>query len=166
MRVLLAVLGLAVAVLPARAQDHEGCPMKTPAGARQAQVDHRHQDTTGIVSEGTEHHFLLARDGGSIRLEAKDPAQAETRDAVRAHLRDIARAFTAGDFAMPMRIHDQVPPGVASMKAYGASIRYTYAATDKGGTVSIATSDPAAVAAVHEFLRFQIRDHGTGDPTE
>jgi hypothetical protein len=30
--------------------------------------------------------------------------------------------------------------------------------------VRIRTSDPEAVAAVHEFLRFQIRDHGTGDP--
>lgn len=166
MRVLLAVLSVAVAATPVRAQEHEGCPMKGPMGARHAQVDQRHQDTTGIQSDGTAHHFLLARDGGSIRLEVNDPAQAETRDAIRAHLREIARAFAAGDFSMPMHIHDQAPPGVDTMKAHAASIRYTYAATPKGGAVSIATADPEAVAAVHEFLRFQIRDHGTGDPTE
>jgi hypothetical protein len=32
--------------------------------------------------------------------------------------------------------------------------------------VTIATTDPKALAAVHEFLRFQISDHGTGDPIE
>jgi hypothetical protein len=34
-----------------------------------------------------------------------------------------------------------------------------------GGRVDIATSDPAALAAVHQFLKFQIAEHKTGDPT-
>lgn len=67
---------------------------------------------------------------------------------------------------MPGRIHDQVPPGVEGMKARQDAIRYTFSETPKGGTVAIATTDAAALAAVHEFLRFQISDHGTGDPIQ
>ena len=67
---------------------------------------------------------------------------------------------------MPMLIHDQVPPGVESMKARRASIHYTYAETPRGGVVSIATTDQDARAAIHEFLRFQILDHHTGDSRE
>ena len=31
--------------------------------------------------------------------------------------------------------------------------------------MDIVTSDPAALAAVHQFLKFQIAEHKTGDPT-
>src|SRR5260221_8657307 len=99
------------------AQDHEHWLLATSASvAHQSEVDHRHGEVWGVGHEATEHHFLLAKDGGSIRLEVKDPGQLEARDRIREHLRAIARAFAAGDFSMPMRIHDQVPPGVEVMK--------------------------------------------------
>jgi hypothetical protein len=44
-------------------------------------------------------------------------------------------------------------------------IRYQYVETANGGRVNIVTSDPGALAAVHAFLRFQIAEHKTGDPT-
>ena len=47
-----------------------------------------------------------------------------------------------------------------------AEIRYTFEEIEGGGRVRIATSDPAALAAVHDFLRFQIEDHRTGDPLD
>ena len=67
---------------------------------------------------------------------------------------------------MPTTIHAQVPPGAAVMKERKAAIRYAYSPTERGGQVRISTSDPRALEAVHEFLRFQVRDHGTGDPAE
>ncbi len=155
-----------MAAATAAAQDHEECPMHAAHAGRQAEVDQRHQHTTGVPSDGTRHHFLLAKDGGSIQLGVADPTRTDARDAVREHLRAIARAFATGDFSMPMAIHDQVPPGVDVMKARRDAIRYAYADTPAGGSVTIATGDAEALAAVHAFLRFQIRDHGTGDPTE
>jgi hypothetical protein len=131
-----------------------------------AGVDQRHQEATGLPSNGIEHHFLLSTDGGAIRLEVKDATQTAARDRVRAHLKEIARSFSAGDFSMPAHIHDQVPPGVDGMKAHQDAIRYTFSETPHGGTLTIATADAAAIAAVHEFLRFQISDHGTGDPVQ
>ena len=44
-------------------------------------------------------------------------------------------------------------------------IRYRFEQTALGGRVGIVTTDPAALAAVHAFLRYQIQDHQTGNPT-
>jgi hypothetical protein len=41
---------------------------------------------------------------------------------------------------------------------------FRYESLDKGGKVVAETADPAALAALHDFLRFQIREHKTGDP--
>lgn len=148
----------------AQAQDHANCPLMAKEKARQAQVDHRHHQATGLSNDGTVHHFRLAADGGSIELAATDPGRADLRDEARAHLRHVARAFAEGDFSLPERIHEQAPPGVSAMKARRDAIRYTFEETAGGGRVVIATSDDEARAAIHEFLRFQVRDHGTDDP--
>jgi hypothetical protein len=164
MRVLAAAAVIGIGMAPTtRAQEHADCPMASSKEHRSG-VDQRHDQATGV--DASAHQFLLAEDGGSIRLEVTDPKDVAGRDRIREHLQDIAKAFAEGDFSMPMRIHDQVPPGVEVMRARRTGIRYAYAATEKGGIVTISTKDAQAVEAVHEFLRFQIRDHGTGDPTE
>jgi hypothetical protein len=156
------VFGLAIGVAPlASAQEHHECPMHAE---HQSAVDRRHQSLTGVPSDTTQHHFVVTKDGGVIHLDAK-AGDREARTRVRQHLQQIARAFGAGDFAMPTSIHDQVPPGAEVMKERRASIQYRYDNTPNGGRVSITTSDPRALDAVHEFLRFQVLDHGTGDPT-
>jgi hypothetical protein len=159
---LLVVSGLAAGT---GAQDYANCPMAGPDTHR-ARVDKRHGKATGVAHEGTVHHFLLADDGGSIRLEATDASQVEARNRIREHLQTVARSFAAGDFALPMLIHDQVPPGVDVMKKRKHAIQYAYASSENGGVVRISTRDSRALEAVHEFLRFQIRDHGTNDPIE
>ena len=160
---------LAVALGPAAAalgQDHSTCPMMSKAAEHRAAVDHRHHAATGVSHEASVHHFLLTPEGGTIRLEAASEAPPADREQIRVHLRHVARSFAAGNFELPMLIHDQVPPGVAVMKKMKAAIRYAFSETDRGGEVRITTKDAAALAAVHRFLRFQIDDHGTGDPKE
>jgi hypothetical protein len=146
-------------------QEHAGCPMAAPA-KHQADVDRRHDEVSGTAHDSVVHHFVLARDGGSIQLETADASDPEGRDHIRMHLRTVARAFALGDFTMPMLVHDQTPPGIAVMKERRDRIRYRFSATDKGGVVRISTRDAEALAAVHAFLRFQIQDHATGDPTD
>jgi hypothetical protein len=164
MNVLLAAVVLA-GVGATQADQHADCPMASAKG-RRAEMDRRHDTVTGVGHEDAVHHFLLAPDGGTIRLEVTDAAQVEARDRIREHLKVVTRSFGAGDFALPMIIHDRVPPGVRVMKKMKAAIHYDFAPTDKGGEVRISTADPGALSAIHSFLRFQIRDHGTGDPTE
>ena len=64
-----------------------------------------------------------------------------------------------------MFIHAQTPPGVPTMKRLKTRISDAYEPTAAGGRVTISTKDPKALTAVHAFLRFQIEDHRTGDPT-
>jgi hypothetical protein len=44
-------------------------------------------------------------------------------------------------------------------------IEWKFEETPNGGRVRITTKDTEALAAIHEFLRFQIEDHRTGDST-
>lgn len=134
---------------------HEHCPMMS---AKQ-RADHG----MGFDQARTTHHFLLTADGGTIRVEANDSKDTESRDQIRIHLAHIAMAFAEGDFDIPMFVHDQVPPGVLVMKSKKDGIRYHFESTERGGQVVIHTSDSEALIAIHEFLAFQIREHKTGD---
>jgi hypothetical protein len=118
----------------------------------------------GFRHELTAHHFHLLKDGGAIEVEAADPTDAASKAAIRGHLERIAGMFARGDFSLPLFIHDAVPPGVEVMQRLKGQITYTAENTAQGAQVRIATSNPEALTAVHEFLRFQIEDHRTGDP--
>jgi len=96
-------------------------------------------------------------------LDANDAA---TLKMVRHHLQTIANDFAAGDFAKPEAVHDRLPDGAARMKELRAAINYQYSKIRSGGRVRITTSNAKALEAVHEFLRFQIREHKTGDSLE
>jgi hypothetical protein len=80
------------------------------------------------------------------------------------HLGHIAHMFGEGNFEIPMLVHDQTPPGAPDMKRLAAEIKYAYESAPRGGRVRIQTRNPEALSAVHEFLKFQIREHKTRDP--
>ncbi len=128
---------------------------------------HRGQMVMGFDQEKTVHHFALYDDGGAIEVGVKAPDDTKDRDAIRSHLPHIAMMFGAGNFDAPMLVHDSANvPGTKVMAARKDAIRYRYEDTPAGGRVSIVTTDPAALAAVHAFLRYQIAEHKTGDPTD
>ena len=57
-----------------------------------------------------------------------------------------------------------LPPGTSAMKRLREKILYNYEETPTGARVVIKTADPSALDAIHDFLRYQIREHETGDP--
>jgi hypothetical protein len=120
----------------------------------------------GFSQDKTTHHFSLLKDGGAIQVSINDPKDDATRSHIRMHLSHVAEMFSAGDFDVPMFIHDTTPPGVATMERLHKEIHYQYEQTDTGAKIVIATTNPEALNAVHEFLRFQISEHRTGDRTE
>jgi len=73
--------------------------------------------------------------------------------------------FKQGNFNAPMLIHARTPPGVPTMKKLRSEIRYEVQDTPQGARVRVSSENAKAIAAIHEFLIFQIRDHQTGDPT-
>jgi hypothetical protein len=50
------------------------------------------------------------------------------------------------------------------MQSLKSAITYTFESTDRGGRVRFATSNTEARDAIHDFLRYQIKEHATGDP--
>jgi TusA-related sulfurtransferase len=120
----------------------------------------------GFSQTDTTHHFLLTANGGIIQVIANDSANHGTVDAIRNHMEHIAGSFAAGDFSIPHFVHNQQVPGVKVMKKQKAEIKYTAEQIPAGERVVITTNSATALRAVHDFLRFQIKDHQTGDPTE
>ena|SRR5438132_4297460 len=114
----------------------------------------------GFSQSASKHTFRLFTDGGAIEVRAADAA---TVKAIRRHLQMIAKEFAAGDFEKPQAVHDQMPDGAATMKKLRRDIKYHYSEIESGGRVRITTKNRQALAAVHQFLRFQIREHKTGD---
>ena len=135
------------------------------------QDHHRRMNERGAMVMGfdqdkTTHHFYLYSDGGAIDIAVKDPSNLKDRDAIRAHLPHIARMFGDGNFDAPMLIHDSTSvPGTVALKERKDALRYSYVETPGGGRVDIVTTDRGALEALHDFLRYQIVEHQTKDPT-
>jgi hypothetical protein len=154
---------------------HADCPMSgaevhDAAGAGHdshlAAVNERGARAMGFSQTATTHHFILTRDGGFIQVEVKDANDAGNLSSIRQHLAHIARMFSEGNFSTPMLVHDREPEGVTAMRRLKAGIKYDFEETKRGARVRITTNDADALAAVHTFLRFQIKDHQTGDALE
>ena len=118
----------------------------------------------GFDQLATSHHFRLSRSGGAIEVHVNNPQDAQSIAAIATHLGEIAVQFSRGDFGIPLQVHGEKPAGVDALTQQASAITYTFEAAPLGGRVRIAAANPNALAAVHEFLRYQIREHRTGDP--
>ncbi len=132
----------------------------------QDDMNKRGDKVMGFDHTRTTHHFVLTKTGGAIEVSANSAEDSESRDQIRKHLSHIAMMFAEGNFKAPILIHDQNPPGVPVMQRLKSDIEYSFEKTDSGGRVRISTSNDEALRAIHDFLRFQIKEHNTGDPLE
>lgn len=160
---LLLAVSTAQAQTPATDNAMENCPMHSQEAHHHAVVEKHGDEGMGFSHQATTHHFRLATDGGIIEVTANRSDDAASIAAVHSHLSQIALMFKNGNFSIPMFVHDGVPPGVTTMKLLKSKISYRYEETASGGRVHIESKDPVAVAAVHDFLRFQITEHQTGE---
>ena len=120
----------------------------------------------GFDQSKTTHHFTLTKTGGIIQVQANDPSDTASCDHIRMHLQHISKAFAQGDFTDPHEVHAETPPGVPTMKTRKDKITYQFESTPTGAKVIITTADPKASEALHDYLRYQIREHKTADPGE
>jgi hypothetical protein len=160
---------LLVGGLQLAAQDMQSCPMykehMQEASQHQADVEKHGDEAMGFLHDKTTHHFHMYSDGGAIEVTVNDTNDSQNLQAIRTHLTHIVTMFSNGEFSIPMFVHDQVPPGILVMKDKCAEISYSFEELPAGGRVRIKTTNPDALKAVHEILRFQIEDHHTGDTT-
>lgn len=129
----------------------------------QEEMNKRGDHVMGFDHTKTTHHFRLSPQGGTIEITANSPEDTESRDQIRSHLGHISKMFAAGNFNAPMLIHEQTPPGVPVMQKLRSQIEYRFEETESGATIHISTTDGEALKAIYKFLRFQIKEHKTGD---
>lgn len=129
-------------------------------------VNEQGDKTMGFSHEKTRHRFRLFADGGAIEVTTISSGDAESLGQIRMHLGHIAKMFGEGNFEAPMLTHGIVPPGVTVLQKLKSEVSYAFEEIENGGRVRIKTTNPEALMAIHEFLRFQIADHQTGDSTD
>ncbi|HSK43175.1 MAG TPA: hypothetical protein VLA83_04720 [Candidatus Binatia bacterium] len=137
-----------------------------PDHSKHEEMKKRGDQGMGFDQNKITHHFLLRKDGGAIQVTANSAGDKASREEIQMHLHHIAQAFKSGDFDIPMFVHDRTPPGVATMTKLKDQIHYKYEAAQNGGRVVVSSANAEAVAAIHEFLKFQITEHKTGDALE
>ena len=121
----------------------------------------RGEHVMGVNQYTSAHVFEDLPDGGRVVLERADASDTADISTIRAHMRDIQAAFRAGDFTKPFEVHAQDVPGTAVMAAKRSVISYDATDRPRGGEVRIRSSDSVAVAAIHQFLAFQRKEHHT-----
>lgn len=159
----LAVLA-ALALAPLISAQHDAMPPGMSHEEHMKQMNKRGNAAMGFDQDKVTHHFLLTRTGGSIEVAVNQTTDDVTRRQIRDHLKTISREFADGVFTSPTATHAEIPPGVPVMRERKSRIAYTYEETPTGARVVITTTDRKALSALHDFLKYQIREHATGDP--
>jgi len=162
-------ISLAVFIANAQQQERKSPPAQPMSGMSEMQdekMNERGDHVMGFDHTKTTHHFRLLSNGGSIQVIANKADDVESRDQIRMHLGHIAKMFAEGNFNAPMLINDQTPPGVPVMRKLKEEITYSLEEIDRGAAVRISTQNPEALQAIYAFLRFQIKEHKTGDSLE
>jgi hypothetical protein len=124
-----------------------------------AGVQARGQAVMGVDQYTSQHVFEDLPDGGRVVLERDAAGDSVGIATIRAHMRDIARRFASGDFALPGVVHDRAVPGTDVMAARQNAILYAAVDRPRGGELRIVSEDSVAIAAIHQFLVFQRMDH-------
>ena len=128
-----------------------------------AMVNEHGEHVMGFSHEKTTHHFELHYDGGTIDVRANDVKDTGSRDQIRAHFHHIAQMFADGNFKAPMLVHSTTVPGTETMSRLKDELHWDLQETRRGARLTVTADNKTALDAVHEFLRFQIQDHKTGD---
>ncbi len=124
-----------------------------------AAMQSRGAHVMGVDQYTSAHVFEDLPDGGRVVLDRDDAVDTAAIATIRAHMRDIATAFRAGDFTKPFQVHAQAVPGTVGMRERRAAISYEAIDRPRGGEVRIRSNDSVAVRAIHEFLAFQRQQH-------
>jgi len=167
-RVSIALVGVAIMALTVvkAQQQSKKENMNAMGSMSQEEMNKRGDHVMGFDHTKTTHHFRLSPQGGTIEVTANSSDDTESRDQIRSHLGHISKMFAAGNFNAPMLIHEQTPPGVPVMQKLKSEIEYRFEETERGATIHISTTKSKALQAIYKFLRFQIKEHKTGDSLE
>jgi hypothetical protein len=128
---------------------------------RQEDVAKRGADVMPFAHTATMHVFMKTADGGTMRIVAKDAADAQQISMVRAHLQLMRGRFEQGDYSGPAHIHGDAMPGLADLKAAKlGEIAVSYREVQGGAELHFLTADAKLRSAIHDWFDAQLSDHG------
>ena len=159
-RTLLVVLLLVASISARRASaQHSHARMDTSShDSAYAAMQERGRVVMGVDQYTSTHHFDDLPNGGRITLvRTVDDTAGAAR--IQQHLHSIATAFKAGDFTSPTSVHFKNVPGTRVMAEKKSVIGYSVRALARGAELTMQTTDPDAIRAIHEFLAFQRAEH-------
>ncbi|HYP50370.1 MAG TPA: hypothetical protein VEQ34_05460 [Pyrinomonadaceae bacterium] len=159
---ILSVIFTCTACLSQQAKQHD----KKNHDGHHAEVNERGDNAMGFSHRKTTHRFRLLTNGGAIEVRANNADDKESVEQIRKHLRHISQVFPAGNFEAPFLTHGKTPPGVPVMQRLTKEINYEYEEAESGARVRLSTKNAEALAAIHDFMKFQIEDHQTGNSME
>jgi hypothetical protein len=120
---------------------------------------------SGFDSERVVRHFYLLKNGGAIEVAAKDPNDETTVKAVQAYLKKESDLLAKGNFENVNAIYGKLPDGTPQLKKMRDTVTFAAVPEENGGVLRLLTVNPQAKSAIHDYLRYQIDQFKTGDPT-
>lgn len=154
-------LFLAIALPAAAVAQGSTKPAAKPDTAYKA-MQERGKAAMGVDQYTSTHTFDALPTGGRIVLQRDASGDTAGVAQIRAHIREIARAFKAGDFTTPGFVHMQDVPGTKVMRQKREVIAYEPHDLPRGAELIIRTTDAEALKAIQEFMAFQRGEHHAG----
>lgn len=161
LRLELTVFVIALVVTSGAIAQTEMASVQTP----RAEILSRNSQLLGFDLTKTNQHFYLYKNGGAIDISAKNVDDVGSIAAVRRYLEKQEKLFAKGDIELQKQVYTQLPQSLLTMRKLKDEISFSYTATDEGGALRMFTINKDARQAIHDYLKSQIVDNQTGDPT-
>src|SRR4051812_49748529 len=97
-------------VKPAEADPMADCPMHSQH-AKATNVDRRGDEGMGFSHEKTQHHFLIAANGGAFQAQTKEKEDKARGGGVGLDIGHTAKKFCPGEFFFSIFLYMQKAPG-------------------------------------------------------
>ncbi len=135
-----------------------------PANPEQ-EVDTRFSRALGVPLDKVTIHYYLVKNGGVIELSAKNTGDSGTIAALQKYLQNQKDLWEKGKETAVTEVHMHPPEAAATMRKLRNDITFYAAKTDNGGVLRMFSINDQARVAIQDYLRFEINEHKTGDPT-
>lgn len=136
-----------------------------PAANPEQEVESRFSRAMGVPVEKVTVHFYLVKNGGVVELSAKNPTDTTTAAALQKYLQNQKDLWEKGKETAVTDVHLRAPEAASTMRRLRNDITFFMAKTDSGGVLRMFSINEQARAAIQDYLRFEITEHKTGDPT-
>jgi len=110
-------------------------------------------------------HYWLLKNGGAIEMVCKEPCDNSTQTAIQNYLDSLTKAFEKGSFDSEFVSGVSTPESLATLRKLRDEITFSAANSEVGYSLRMLTVNPQARDAIYDFLRYEITNRKTGDPT-